>query len=113
MNPILPPEIVDNLILRVMGCLTSPHPELEAPTPRCPDLWTKEYDVFSITGEQELHEALLDAARIASEIATGDKSIHIEPTAAYLLRFPSRILNAMAEAGCTLELSYDAEDEDE
>ncbi len=109
----VPPEIVDNLILRVEGALTSPHPELESPTPRCPDLWTKDYDVFSIENESALIAALRDAARIASEVSVGEKYLHMELAGETILRLPPSLLKAIAESGCTLELCCEPDTTDE
>ncbi len=103
------PEIVDNLILRLENCKECPHPELEAVG--CPGIWIKDYDVFAIRRVQELHAALLDAARIASEVAKGDKFIHIEPTAGVFLRLPPCVLKALAEADCTVELDVEEEED--
>ncbi len=108
MSAFSPPEIVDNLILRVEDCEGTPHSELEAVGPHCPGLWSKDYDVFSITCEQELHAALLDAARIASEVSVGKKFIFLEPAADVVLRLPPPLLKAMADAGCTLEFFCEA-----
>ncbi len=104
MSPFEPPEIVDNLILRVEGCEGVPHPELEAAGPQCPGMWTKDYDVFSIESGEAFIAALRDAARIASEVSSGKTYLHIEPAGETIFRLPPSLLSEMAEASCTLEV---------
>lgn len=96
---------LSNLILRVEDAETNPHVELEDVSRSDTKLYIKDYDVFLLNSEKDVLEAILDAARIASEITVGQKFIHLsiqdETTP---LRIEPELLRLIAHSGCTIEI---------
>lgn len=96
---------LSNLILRVEDAETNPHVELEDVSKSGTKLYIKDYDVFLLNSEKDVLEAILDAARIASEITVGQKFIHLsiqdETTP---LRIEPELLRLIAHSGCTIEI---------
>ncbi len=107
------PLIVSNLILRIENPVGDGHPELEVLALPDDTLWLKDYDVFTLTETGALMETIADAARIAAEVQTGIKYLHVELDNAHTaLRLPPPLLQALGASGCTLEV-YGLPDEND
>lgn len=97
--------IVSQLIFRVETAEFPPHAEMEDVGARNEKIYVKEYDVFLFRDEADVQEAISDAIRIAAEVTTGRKFLHITVQDEYPpLRFSPELLQAMADSGCSLEV---------
>lgn len=97
--------IISNLILRIENADFLPHKEVEDVGAAKEKIYAKDYDVFLLREERDVQDALSDAIRIASEVATGRKILHITLSeASFPLCMDSSLLKSMALAGCSLEV---------
>ena len=69
--------IISNLILRIENADFSPHKEVEDVGAAKEKIYAKDYDVFLFREAKDVQNAILDAVRIASEVETGQKVLHI------------------------------------
>lgn len=96
---------LSNLILRIDDAEISPHAELEDVSTAESKIYIKEYNIFLLNSEKDVLDAIADATRIASEITTGQKAIHIsKQSETFVLRIDATLLNAIANSGCRLEI---------
>lgn len=101
--------IISNLILRVVDAEFPPHKELEDVGAAKEKIYVKDYDVFLFKDEMDVQIAILDAVRIASEVTTGRKSLHIAMDDIFMLHLSPQLLKVMANAGCELEIFCEKE----
>lgn len=97
--------IISNLILRIENADFPPHKEVEDVGAKKEKIYVKDYDVFLFREEIDVQNAILDAIRIASEVTTGHKVLHISMNDdTFLLFLSPQVLEAMADAKCALEI---------
>ncbi len=109
---------VTNLILRVSGSVSCPHPELELTgNAKLLDLWIKDYDLPSYKlSAEELHGHLSDALRLISEIASEEAlryELHLCLSTESHWTPPLALLADFATLGCHLEICTSPDPEPE
>ena len=68
-------------------------------------IYAKDYDVFLFREAKDVQNAILDAVRIASEVETGQKVLHISMHGdTFLLFLSPQILKAIANSKCAIEI---------
>lgn len=100
--------IISSLILRIENADFPPHKEVEDVGAAKEKIYAKDYDVFLFREEMDVQNAILDAIRIASEVTTGHKVLHISlHDDTFSLFLSPQILKAMANSKCAVEIYCD------
>ena len=102
--------ILSSLILRIENADFPPHKEVEDVGAAKEKIYAKDYDVFLFREAKDVQNAILDAVRIASEVETGQKVLHISMNDdTFMLFLSPQMLKAIANSGCAVEIYCDKE----